>query len=197
MKVYELERTQFASNCYLLTADGKNAVAIDPGEESDATMSERYGLKVQFVLLTHGHFDHIRGCSAFSKRGAKICCLAGEEVLACGSGNVAALFGERIAPFQVDSTFLDGDTFTLCGIRFKVIATPGHTAGSCCYEVDGKLFTGDTLFCGSFGRTDLPTGSMSAMRNSLKKLAALSGDYEVYPGHGEKTTLDSERRAYL
>lgn len=195
MQVYKIYPIGFASNCYLLTADGRNAVAIDPAQPRILEEAKKRGLAATYVLLTHGHFDHIGGCAALSKAGAKIGCLKEEKPLVLGRDNMAAAFGEYVETFPVDFTYSDGDTLELAGIRIKVIATPGHTAGCACYLVGDKLFTGDTLFAdGDVGRTDLPTGSGAALAKSLRKLFALEGDDIVYAGHGEETTLDCERK---
>ena len=108
-------------------------------------------------------------------------------------------------PFTVDGTLWDGEILNVCGLSVRAISTPGHTAGGMCYLIRDEgmaretkekaaLFTGDTLFAGSVGRTDFPTGNVGELRESLKKLSALGGDYPVFPGHEEDTTLDEERR---
>ena len=109
------------------------------------------------------------------------------------------MFGAPRLPFKIDETFLDGEEKNLGGIRVKMLLTPGHTSGSACYLITAKdggryLFTGDTLFEDSIGRTDFPTGNIGEMRTSLLKLSALEGDYPVYPGHNDPTTLDRERK---
>jgi glyoxylase-like metal-dependent hydrolase (beta-lactamase superfamily II) len=98
-----------------------------------------------------------------------------------------------IPEFTIFKTVKDGEKLNLCGMSFTVIATPGHTAGGVCYQVEGNLFTGDTLFCESVGRCDLPTGNARQLTESVKKLYALKGDYKVYCGHEEDTTLNHER----
>ena len=195
MKVYKIHPLGFASNTYFVTADGVNAIAVDPAQPRVLAEAERLGLVVKFVLLTHGHFDHIGGVSALQKAGAKVGCLKGEEELALHHNlGMEFGFGTVVPPFTVDFTFEDGENFELCGVRVSVMGTPGHTAGSCCYKIDDLLFTGDTLFAGDEGRTDLPTGSGTQMAASLKKLCTLEGDFTVYAGHGKDTTLDIERR---
>ena len=194
MQVIRIFPKGFAANTYLVTEDGKSAVAIDPAQPRVAEEAEKRGLKVEYVLLTHGHFDHTGGCAALQAQGAKIGCSETEKPLATGEGNLAAYFSAPLAPFAVDFTFRDGETLDLCGLRFRVIATPGHTAGSVSFLCGDTLFTGDTLFAGDVGRTDLPTGSGAALVNSVKKLYALDGDYRVCPGHEEDTTLEEERR---
>lgn len=194
MQIITISPVGFAANTYLLTEDGVNAVAIDPAQPRILQEAERRGFCVQFALLTHGHFDHIGGCAALQAAGAKIGCLNAEKALALGNDNMGAEFGVKVPPFSVDFTFSDGEILDLCGIKLQALATAGHTAGSCCLRVGDALFTGDTLFAGDVGRTDLPTGSSAALRESLKKLARMEGDCTVYPGHGMKTSLDKERK---
>ena len=195
MQIILIEPLRFASNCYLLTEDGKTAVAIDPGEETVLIEAEKRGLTVTHVLLTHCHFDHIGGCLALQQAGAKVGCCKDELFQLQHQAEGARLFG--LAPaldFTPDFTFSGGDKLTFGGISFEVIATPGHTQGSVCILAGDALFSGDTLFQGSVGRTDLPGGDFRALEKSVKTLYALAGDYTVYPGHGGRTTLSFERK---
>ena len=193
MQVFKIYPQGFAANSYFLTQDEKTAVVIDPAQPRIADEAKRRGLTVTHVLLTHGHFDHIGGCAALQEAGAKVGCLAKEAPLALGKNNMADYFGGHIPPFSVDFTFGDGDILSLDGMQFLVIATPGHTAGGACFCVGDHLFTGDTLFAGDIGRSDLPTGSGAQLTESVRKLYALQGDFTVCPGHGEDTTLEYER----
>lgn len=186
------------ANVYVLTADGKNAVVIDPSYPSLVKELERRGLTASYVLLTHCHFDHVYGVPALQKTGAKVLCSDLEKPLVGTSAALSGLFGAPDPDYTVDGTFTDGEILSLCGVDIRVMLTPGHTAGSATFFVtdeDGKthLITGDTLFEGSIGRTDFPTGDMAVLRKSLKKLKELDGDYPVYAGHGDDTTLDRER----
>ena len=195
MQVYKIYPSGFAANSYLVTADGNNALCIDPAQPGIADEVKKLGLTVSHVLLTHGHFDHIGGAASLQKAGAKVGCLFGEERLAVLDNLADSLGGGlEIEPFFIDFTVKDGEELALAGIRIKVIATAGHTAGGACYLIEDSLFTGDTLFEGSVGRSDLPTGSGTELTKSVKKLYALDGDYIVYAGHGEDTTLDRERK---
>ena len=177
MQVYKIYPSGFAANSYLVTADGKNALCIDPAQPGIADEVKKLGLTVSHVLLTHGHFDHIGGAASLQKAGAKVGCLFGEERLAVLDNLADSLGGGlEIEPFFIDFTVKDGEELALAGIRIKVIATAGHTAGGACYLIEDSLFTGDTLFEGSVGRSDLPTGSGTELTKSVKKLYALDGD---------------------
>lgn len=194
MQVIKIYPTGFAANTYILTADDISAVVIDPAQAGILDEVTERGLEVKFVLLTHGHFDHIGGCAALQRAGAKVGCLSGEERLAI-LDNLAEAFGEgEVEPFTVDFTVKDGEILDICGMQIKVIATPGHTAGGASYLVEDNLFTGDTLFRDGVGRTDLPTGSYAQLEKSVKKLYGLDGDYTVYAGHGGDSTLERERK---
>lgn len=195
IQVYKIKPVGFASNSYLLTADGKEAVAIDPSQPRVLEEAKKLGLQIKYVLLTHGHFDHIGGCAECEKGGAKIGCLDQEVDFTLHANELAYELGEHaVPPFSVTFTVTDGETVSLCGIDLQVLATPGHTAGSACYLTGNTIFSGDTLFAGCVGRWDLPTGNRTAVFDSVKRLYALEGDYTVCPGHGENTTLETERR---
>ena len=193
MEVYKILPRGFGSNCYVLTADGRRAIAIDPSQPRVLAEAEKLGLKLEYVILTHGHFDHIGGCAALQEAGAKIGCLE-SEVKTVLYENLGEVYGTGpVPPFKIDFTFADGEELELLGIKFKVMSTPGHTIGGACFICEDKLFTGDTLFAGDVGRTDGPTGNEEQLQSSLKKLCALEGDYEVLPGHGRASTLLHER----
>ena len=199
MQIITIYPRGFGSNCYALTEDGENAIVIDPSQPRVEGELIKRGLKATCVLLTHCHFDHVRGVSALQQSGAKVLCSAEEKPLI---GTIADMFdwaNETRTPFQADDTFFDGEEKELCGIRVKAILTPGHTKGGVCYLVTAKdggryLFTGDTLFKGTVGRTDFITGSMEDMRESMKKLAAIQEDAKLYPGHGASSTLFEEKQ---
>ncbi|MDE5943478.1 MAG: MBL fold metallo-hydrolase [Clostridia bacterium] len=193
MKVIKVEPHGFASNSYILTADGKRAVVIDCAQTHVFSVCERENLVPEYVLLTHGHFDHVGGCGKLFQAGAKICCGEKEAPLIFSDENKGLFGGVYIPEFEIERTFSDGEEVELCGIKFKVIETPGHTAGGVCYLAEDCLFTGDTLFRLGVGRCDLPTGNGKQLINSVKKLFALKGDYKVYCGHDNDTTLGFER----
>ncbi len=194
-EVIKIYPVGFGANCFLLTADGKNAVAIDPAQPRVLREAQKRGLNVQVVLLTHSHADHIAGVAALQRAGARVGCLEEEKELILGETNrrLSRMLGIEVEPFTVDFTLRDGEINDFCGMKIKTLATAGHTVGGCCYLWEDKLFSGDTLFYENIGRVDLPTGSGGELLKSLQKLRNLEGDYTVYTGHGEETTLSHER----
>lgn len=192
MEIIKITPREFASNSYILTADGKSAAVIDPSKDAVAALKQN-GLICKAALLTHGHFDHVGGCGILFDGGAKIYCGEHEKEFIFSAENKNIFGGVYIPEFKIFGALKDGEKIELCGIEFSVMHTPGHTAGSVCYICGNVIFTGDTLFCGGVGRTDLPTGSMRELICSVKKLYALKGDYKLYCGHGDDTTLNNER----
>lgn len=199
MQIITISPRGFGANTYVLTEDNKNAVVIDPAQSRVEGELIKHGLTPAYVLLTHCHFDHVGGVSALQASGAKVYCSIEEKALVGTTADLFETFGAPRSQYRIDETFSDGEEKELCGMRIKMLLTPGHTAGSACYLITAKdggryLFTGDTLFNGSIGRTDFPTGSLASMRASLRKLSLLEGDYAVYAGHNEETTLEYERK---
>ena len=201
MKVEKFVTGIISTNCYLvINEDTKQAVVIDPAACPSYLMShiKSEGLKIEAILLTHGHFDHIGGAAELKKAsGAKVYALA-EEKKVCRTPelNLSAQM-PPVVTIEADEWLTDGQTVETAGISFQVIATPGHTVGGCCYycKEGGFLFSGDTLFEESVGRTDFPTGSMSSLVRSVKeKLFVLPEDTKVYPGHGDITTIGREKQ---
>ncbi len=198
MQIITIYPRGFGANTYAITEDNKNAIVIDPAQPRIESELIKRGLTPACVLLTHCHFDHVGGVSALQQSGARVFCSETEKGLIGTSADLFDAFGAPRQPFQVEETFFDGEEKILCGIQVQALLTPGHTAGGVCYLITAKdggryLFTGDTLFCGSIGRTDFPTGNIGALRASLKRLSALE-DMPVYPGHNEETTLENERK---
>ena len=188
-----------ATNCYLLEDEASGEmVVIDPADHCDElirAIDERGGNLV-CILLTHGHYDHIMGVAELCERYHPIVCASEKELklIADPSLNLSANHGLTIAPFTVDHALEDGDFIKIGKNWIRFFLTPGHTAGSGCYIVDDNIFSGDTLFCTSIGRTDFPTSSMRDMMQSVTRLKNLEGDFNVYPGHDVFTTLDKERK---
>lgn len=192
-----------ATNCYIITDTATNRRAVvDPGYKSAELTNRIKELGTDtfdYILLTHGHFDHIWFASGIRElTGAKIVISEDDApFLTDGSLNLSANFGLRnISDLTADVTLKDGDHLMLGNTCIKFIRTPGHTIGSGCYVSfeDKIVFSGDTLFKLSMGRTDFVTGNEAEIMKSLNRLASLEGDFDVLPGHGDKTTLDYERK---
>lgn len=197
MAVECIETGKFCTNTYLITG-GDGAIVVDPAADYDRIVARLNALNVtaKYVLITHGHFDHIGAVAQFAEAGAKIYISAIDYYILENSDFYVDLgfFGEQVIPFEADVKLHDGDKFKICNHDFTVMSTPGHTRGGVCYIMDGNcIFSGDTLFHLNIGRTDFPLCSQTDLIKSVKTLFALSGDYIVYPGHGMKTSLNFER----
>ena len=176
------------TNCYMVWEDGSDTcILIDPGYEPELLLEQvRLQRKtLEAILLTHGHFDHVGGVKQIAaETGCKVYICAEElkQPLRYSDG------------LHYTDTVAEGDVLALAGLTLQVLHTPGHTPGCVCYLCGDTLFSGDTLFAGTCGRTDLPGGDFKAIQASLQRLAALEGDLKVLPGHGMATSLDLERR---
>jgi len=199
MKVIKISSFGDACNSFAVTSDGENAVVIDCGAADVYQKVINLNLNPVAVLLTHGHFDHVGGAGEFYSARVPVYCGEKEKDFIFSAENRGLFGGVYIPDFEISKTFKDDEEFALAGIKFKVLQTPGHTAGSVCYVAENVIFSGDTLFKGNVGRTDLPMGSWVQLKESVKKLYALKGDFKVYCGHGEETTLGYERKnnAYI
>lgn len=189
LKIHCLTLGDYQTNCYIIhDAASVKCCVIDPGYE--ANLIERYlreqKLELEAILLTHCHFDHV---GAVKTLAADTDC---EVYLAAQDLSLPPMLTD--GKLYYTHTYDASGTLNLAGLTIRVIHTPGHTPGCVCLLTEDAMFSGDTLFAGSCGRTDLPGGSMTDMRKSLALLARLEKDYQVFPGHGEATTLAQEKK---
>ncbi len=199
MRVETLVVGDLQTNCYLVyDVDSKQALVVDPGDEALRIVRavEERRLRVTAVVLTHVHFDHMLACEDV--------CYALDAPLYVGAADAPALTDDirnlvgyfspdRSLSLTADRLLREGDELTVGNERLTVLETPGHTPGSICLLGDDVLIAGDTLFCGSVGRTDFPGGNIAQLRRSLHRLMAIEGDRTVYAGHDMPTTLSRER----
>ena len=187
MNIHTLPLGMLQTNCYILT-NGDHCLVIDPGDEADKVLGllEKQGLTLEAILLTHGHFDHVGAVKTLAAETDCQVYLCQEELALPGAMTAGPLF--------YTDFYKEGDRLTLAGLSFEVLHTPGHTPGSVCLRFDEHLFSGDTLFAGSCGRTDFPGSSPRDMVCSLSRLAKLEDHLKVYPGHGGSTTIGEEKR---
>ena len=191
MLIKTLPVGQLETNCYIVTDDDTLKCAIiDPGADSNTILDyiESNKLKTESIFLTHGHFDHYMALDAVIEATGAPVYINKKDVNTDG----------RRGPHRLNddgrlSWYAEGDVMRIGGLEFTVLETPGHSSGSVTLKCESALFTGDTLFRDSCGRTDLGDGSMEILLKSLHRLSSLEGDFEVYPGHAESSTLDRER----
>lgn len=179
------------TNCYIVTNENTlECVVIDPGAESNTILDylEDNKLTAKAIFITHGHFDHTTALPAVREGTGAPVYVCRKDTCAPGLHNMHRLTADDSFHY-----WSEGDEVSAAGMSFTVLETPGHSPGSVTIKCEDVLFTGDTLFRDSCGRTDLDGGDMAKILVSLLRLAALPGDYEVYPGHGDSTTLSRER----
>lgn len=197
MKVISEKFGSMDNNCSLIIDEKTNQSALVDCNEFSQKMIDMIGdTDLKYILLTHGHFDHIIGArDTKAKYGAKVVISSEDKpMLSSSKLSLAAFCNAPQNDVEADVVVADGDKITLGDTVIKVMSTPGHTLGSVCYIAENCIFSGDTLFYCSCGRTDFPSGSPEQMMSSLQKLKALDGDYKVYTGHNNLTTLDFERK---
>lgn len=194
----KLEVGPFVANCYLVGCpETKEAVIIDPGAEGKRIIKRvrELGLEIKYIINTHGHIDHV-GANAEVRDAFNVPVLVHEADAPLLSSPQAsmALFMNKAKIIPPDRTLKEGDLLEVGTLTVKVLETPGHTPGGISLDINGVLFTGDTLFAGSIGRTDFPGGSYRQLINSItQKLLVYDDDTQVFPGHGPSTTIGDER----
>ena len=198
MKIEAQQVGMLMTNCYIVWDENtKNAAIIDPGDDGAylADRLKKNGLTLQYILLTHGHFDHISGVPEL----LETCGSEPAVYLSHKDLNLETSLAEENVRFDPADVidWREGDRVTMDSITFQVMETPGHTPGSVCLICGDVIFSGDTLFQGSCGRTDFPGGSWAEMMSSLKRLYELPGNYTVFSGHTGSTTLDRERKTNM
>lgn len=189
LNIHTIPLGLLGTNCYIVRqGDSDHCIVIDPGQEPQPLLQwlEKTGYTVDAILLTHGHFDHVGGVRALVAETDAPVYLNKEDLI----------LPPRMTdgPLYYTDSYEEGSHLDIAGLAIDVISTPGHTPGSVCLLIEDCMFSGDTLFAGSCGRTDFPGGNMKHMYASLERLGSLSRDYRVFPGHGESTTLSQEKQ---
>ena len=190
-----VEVAPLMTNCYLIGDETEKVCAVvDPGGSPDRVLAmiERSGLTPIMILLTHGHYDHVRGIPGVLREYPDLPVYCHEKELCCAEMTKETFFLPHLGEHN-QRTYNEGDVMKVGSLDIQVLHTPGHSAGSMTLLVEDLMLSGDTLFAGSCGRCDLPGSDENAMRVSLRRLAALEGNYKVLPGHGPASILDRER----
>ncbi len=201
----KIENRNLITNCYIIVdEDTKEAMVIDPGAEADKIidMIDILGAKVKYIILTHCHADHIGGIAELKeKKGGKILISRDDSKgLYDTEINLDYYVEMNVPELEADSRLDDEDVIHIGNLEFKIILTPGHTKGGICiYNKEHSLmFTGDTIFAGTWGRTDLPTGNIEDIMNSIEhKILTYPDDTILYPGHGRTTLIGDEKSLYF
>lgn len=199
MLIRRMEVGAFAANCYLVACDRtREAVIIDPGGDADFILQQvkQDNVTVKHIINTHGHVDHVAANDEVRKALNAPILIHEKDAEMCKKPHASlAVFVGRLKMAEPDRLLKDGEKLEVGDLVFEVIETPGHTKGCITLSVNGALFTGDTLFAGSIGRTDLPGGNFAEIISSIKnKLLVFPDDTVVYPGHGPESTIGDERR---
>lgn len=203
LRVEALPLGPFETNAWLLRADGGGCWVVDPGMDPEPLLDrvEELGLRVGRVLLTHGHLDHVAGCTELVRRwNPEIWLPEADRFLYDSLVDMGRFYGFELEPAPADTRPLrGGESWRLGARRLETLAVPGHTPGGVLFRLSGpgevdRVFCGDTIFAGSFGRTDLPGGSTARLLESVRRTVfALPGEARLLPGHGPETTVAEER----
>ncbi len=199
MKVVRIPAGIYAANCYLVySEDSKEGIVIDPGGDADDIIAQikKLGLDIKYILLTHGHGDHIAGINGLKDYiNVPVAIHKDDEyLLKNGDENLSSMMAMGTVESSADILLDDGDEISFGDLTARIIHTPGHTPGGISIKIQNILFTGDTLFAGSVGRTDFPGGSSEKIIDSVKnKLLIYPDDTIVYPGHGPSSTIKREK----
>jgi len=185
------------ANCFIVWDEKtREAIVIDPGDEPDRIIAliKQHNLNVKYIICTHAHFDHIGALPELKNHtGAVIGVHTFEKEIYEGAKDMAAFFGYDIQNLPEPDIYLrDGDSLKIGELEFRVMHTPGHSPGGLCLYGNGVIFTGDTIFAGSVGRTDFYGGSLEELKSSFKKILSLPQHTKIFPGHGPETTVEIE-----
>ena len=197
VKIHTLPLGDYMTNTYIVHGDAATGCAvIDPGYQASTVLAHvaKLGLTVDAVLLTHGHFDHVGAVEEIVNATGCRLWMSRSDWSQASTPMTSYFYPLANRDFTEVDFCEEGQDISAGGLSFHVMQTPGHTAGSVCYFCEGSIFSGDTLFAGSCGRTDLPGGDWDTIQASLRRLSSLDGDFTVYPGHGGSTTLAREKK---
>jgi len=200
MRIIRIPVGPLQTNCYIVY-DGNSSLVIDPGDEPDIILDEikKNSLSVDYIIITHAHFDHIGAVPEIKEAtSAKIALHPDELILYESAPEQATLWGFELPAMPSPDIFIeDGSKIEIGSLTLRVMHTPGHSPGGISLYGDGFVFTGDTLFAGSVGRTDFFGGSIERLKESFRRLLSLPPETIIYPGHGESSKIGIERKENL
>lgn len=202
MKITTLPLGSYQTNCYIIESTNKNAIIVDPGSEPEKLIKflNNNNITVKMIALTHGHFDHVGAVTTLKQEtNAPVYIHEGDDDMLQDPDLVhpgLKVEMKKITNYEgnpADNFFVEGEKYSVDELEFEILHVPGHTKGSSVLLFDDVMFTGDTIFEGTVGRTDLYGGNSKQLRESAKKVARVEGEYTMYCGHGSSTTLAKEK----